>query len=114
MKELKRYLSTAPIILAPEEDEDLFLYLAVSDVPVSSVLLREEEGRHKTVFYTSKMLLDAEMRYNTMEKMVLALVTTKKKLRRYFVSHNCGHDQLPIGQILSKPDFLGRLTKWAI
>ena len=67
------------------------------------------------MLYTSKMLLDTETRYSTIEKMVLALVTEKKKLRHYFESHtivvmtNC-----PIGQILSKPDLSGRLTKWAI
>ena len=67
------------------------------------------------MFYTSKMLLDTETRYITMEKMVLALVMAKKKLRHYFESHmivvitNC-----PIRQILSKLDLSGRLTKWAI
>ena len=115
LKELKKYLSTAPILSAPAEEEDLYLYLAVSDVAVSGVLIREDGGKQKKVFYTSKMLLDAETRYSKMEKMVLALVTAKKKLRHYFESHtimvmtNC-----PIGQILSKPDLSGRLTKWAI
>ena len=50
-------------------------------------MLIEEEGRQKHVFYTSKMLLDVETRYNTVENMVLALVTVKKKLRHYFESH---------------------------
>ncbi|KAL5578611.1 hypothetical protein UlMin_011053 [Ulmus minor] len=115
LRELKKYLSIAPILSAPAEEEDLYLYLAVSDVAVSGVLIREDGGKQKPVFYTSKMLLDAETCYSKMEKMVLALVTAKKKLRHYFESHtivvmtNC-----PIGQILSKPDLSGRLTKWAI
>ena len=79
LRGLKKYLSTAPILSAPNEEEDLFLYLVVSDVAVSSVLVREG-GRQKPVFYMSKMLLDVEMRYITMEKMVLALVMAKKKL----------------------------------
>lgn len=88
------------------------MYLAVSDVAVSVVLVREEGKKQKPVFYTSKMLLDAKTRYNAMEKMVLALVTAKMKLRHYFESHtivvmmNC-----PLGQILSKPDLLGKLKK---
>jgi len=81
LRELKKYLSIAPILSAPNEEEDLFLYLAILYVVVSGVLVREEGGRQKPVFYTSKMLLDAKMRYNTIEKMVLALVTVKKKLR---------------------------------
>ena len=86
MKGLKIYLSIAPILSAPNEEDDLFLYLAVSDVVVSGVLVREVGGRLKSMFYTRKMLLDAEMRYNTMENIVLALVTVKKKLRHYFES----------------------------
>ena len=108
-------MSTVLILSAPNEEEDIFLYLVVSDVVVSGVLVREEEGRQKMVFYTNKMPLDTEARCNTMEKMVLALVMVKKKLRHYFESHtivvmtNC-----PIGQILSKPNLSGRITKWAI
>ena len=76
---MKKYLNY-PILLAPSEGDDLFLYLVVSNVEVCGVLVREEESKQKTVFYTSKMLLDAETRYSTMKKMVLALVTVKKKL----------------------------------
>ena len=54
--------------------------MVVSEVAVSGVLVREEERKQKPVFYTSKMLLDVETRYSTMEKMVLALVIAKKKL----------------------------------
>ena len=68
LKGLKRYLSTVPILLALNEEDDLFLYLAVSDIEVSGVLMREKGGRQKLVFYTSKMLLDTKMRYITMEK----------------------------------------------
>ena len=61
-------MSLAPILSALEEEKDLFLCLAVSDVAISVVLVREEEGRQKPMFYTSKMLLDVETRYNAMEK----------------------------------------------
>ena len=36
--ELKEYLSTSPMLSAPEDGEELFLYLAVSEVAVSRVL----------------------------------------------------------------------------
>ena len=62
-KELKDYLNTEPILSAPEDGEDLFLYLAISEVDVSAVLVQEENGKQKPVFYTSKMLLDVETRF---------------------------------------------------
>ena len=54
---------------------------------ISAMLVQEENKKQKPIFYTSKMLLDAETRYNDLETMVLALVTAKKKLRYYFESH---------------------------
>ena len=55
------------------------------------------------------------MRYINLEKMVLALVIAKKKLRHYFESHQIiVVTNYPIRQILSKPDLSKRLTKWAI
>ena len=61
------------------------------------------------------MLTDAESRYSMIEKVVLALVTAKKKLRHYFESHAITViTSYPLRQVLSKPDLSGRLTKWAI
>ena len=79
-KEVKEYLSSTPILSTPKDEEELFLYFVVSEVEVSAILVTEEGKKQKPVFYTSKMLLDAETRYNNIEKMVLALVTTKKSL----------------------------------
>ena len=61
------------------------------------------------------MLLDAETRYSMMKKLVLALVNVKKNLRQYFESHPVTvYTDYPKRQILTKPNLLGRLTKWAI
>ena len=50
-----------------------------------------------------------------MEKLVLALVNAKKKLRQYFESHPVTvYTDYLIRQILAKPNLSGRLTKWAI
>ena len=57
-------MSTSPILSAPEDGDELFLYLAISKVAVSGVLVREENKKQKPIFYTSKMLLDAETRYS--------------------------------------------------
>lgn len=44
-KELKNYLSTIPILSTLEDGKDLFLYLAVSKVAVSAVLVWEENRK---------------------------------------------------------------------
>ena len=60
LRELKKYLSTAPILSAPAEEEDLYLYLAVSDVAVSGVLIREDGGK--------KSQYSTQARYSSMPK----------------------------------------------
>ena len=50
-----------------------------------------------------------------MEKLILALVTTSRKLRPYFQAHTAEvPTEYPMKQILNKPKTSGRLIKWAI
>ncbi|XXG88875.1 hypothetical protein AAC387_Pa12g1022 [Persea americana] len=43
LQQLKRYLSSPPLLSTPTHGEALYLYLAISDHTVSSVLIREED-----------------------------------------------------------------------
>ena len=50
-----------------------------------------------------------------MEKLILASVTTSRKLRPYFQSHTVkAPTEYLMKQILHKPETSGRLIKWAI
>lgn len=91
------------------------MYLAISNVAISAVLFQEEHKKQQLVFYMSRMLLDAETQYSTIEKLVLALVNAKIKLRHYFESHPIiVIIDFPLKQVLSNPDLSGRLIKWVI
>ncbi|KAL2250256.1 UNVERIFIED_CONTAM: hypothetical protein Sindi_2499300 [Sesamum indicum] len=88
---------------------------AVSQNAVSSVLVREENKIQNPVHYVSKMLQGAELRYSVVEKFVLALVVTARRLRSYFQSHKIVVlTNQPLRSILSRPEASGRLVKWAI
>ena len=82
-RDLKDYLMQAPMLTTLEMGEDLFMYLLVSEHAMSVVLLRDR-GVQQPVYYISKTLVDAEKRYQPMEKLVLALVHTTRKLTQYF------------------------------
>ena len=93
----------------------LFLYVAVSDHATSFVLVREEEEVQYLIYYTSKVLLDAETRYPPLEKLVLALVVAARKLRPYFQAFLVSViTNQPLRQTLYKLDASSRLVKWAI
>ena len=85
-RDLKDYLTKAPVLTALEPGEDLFMYLLVSEHAVSVVLLRDQ-GVQRPVYYISKTLVDAETRYLPLEKLVLALLHATRKLPQYFQAH---------------------------
>ena len=49
----KTYLSSPSLLSPSQPREELYLYLAVSSVAVSAVLVREEDRAQKPVYYTS-------------------------------------------------------------
>src|SRR4029450_8002186 len=60
-------------------------------------------------------MTEAERRYSKMEKIVLALIQAKRKLRNYFEAHPIiVPTKFPIKAILHKPDQSGRMIKWEI
>ncbi|PKA65464.1 hypothetical protein AXF42_Ash005798 [Apostasia shenzhenica] len=82
--ELKKYLTTAPMLVAPKIGEILSLYLGASDAAVSAVLVNDDKGIHRPIFYISHILLDAEIKYPMLEKLAFVLLVAARKLRPYF------------------------------
>ena len=109
---LKTYLSSPPILVSPSEGELLTLYLAVSDFSTSVVLIRDKDRVQHPIYYCSRALRGAKERYPRMEKLILALVTTARKLRPYFQAHTIEvPTKYPIKQVLHKPETSRRLMK---
>ena len=52
---LKVYISSPPLLSPSKPGEELYLYLAVSQVAVSAALVREEDGSQKPVYFTSRV-----------------------------------------------------------
>ncbi|XP_048611602.1 uncharacterized protein LOC125585924 [Brassica napus] len=107
---LKHYLTTPQYYRSQKS-----LYIAVTSSAVSSVLIREDRGEQKPIFYTSKRMTEPETRYPTLEKMALAVVTSARKLRPYFQSHTIEVlSNQPLRTVMQNTNQSGRLTKWAI
>ena len=82
---------------------------------VSSVLVKEAEGKHLPIYYVSKILLDAETRYPEVERLVLALMVTVRRLRPYFSAYKVVVlTNQPLKQILERAGVSGRLVKWSV
>ena len=86
-QQLKEYLSRPPIMSSPEADEVLYAYIAMALHAVSLVLIRDDNGLQKLVYYVSKLLHETEVRYLPLEKAILAVVHAMRKLSHYFQAH---------------------------
>ena len=82
-QELKRYLSSPPLLSPSKEGENLYLYLAVSASAVSATLIREEGKKQLPIYYISQAFQGAEPRYPRIEKITFALIVASRKLRQY-------------------------------
>ena len=111
-QQLKDYLAWPPIMSSPELDEVLFAYIAVAPYVVSLVLIRVNCGVQRPVYYVSKSLYEAEVRYLPLEKAILAVVLVTRKLPHYFQAHIVVVlTQLLLKAILRSADYTGRVAK---
>ena len=68
----------------PKVDEVLFAYIVVASHAMSLVLVWVDSGVQRLVYYVSKSLYKAEVRYLPLEKAILAVVHAMRKLPHYF------------------------------
>ena len=97
----------------PAANEVLYAYIAVATHAVSLVLIREDNGLQRPVYYVSKSLHKAEIRYSPLEKAILAVVHASRKLPHYFQAHTVVVlTQLPLKSVLRTADYIERIALW--
>ena len=112
-QQLKDYLARPPIMFSPEPDEVLFAYIAVASYAVSLVLIRVDNGIQQPIYYVSKSLYEAEVRYLPLEKAILAVVLGTHKLPHYFQAHTVVVlTLLLLKTILRSADYTRRIAMW--
>ena len=83
-EDLKKYLSSPPLLSSSMPGEELYLYIAVSQAAVSAALVREEGGSQWLVYFISRAFRGAKERYPRMEKLAFAFIIAAQKLKPYF------------------------------
>jgi len=117
-RQLKSYIATNLVVTVPEPDTPLLLYVAASEHAVSAVLVHERNEHkgvvQKPIYYVSKALLGAKLNYTEIEKIAYAVLSTSRKLKHYFQSHEIKVPiSQPLGDILRNKEASGRIGKWA-
>ena len=65
---------------SPEPDEVLLTYIVIAPYAVSLVLIRVDNGVQRPVYYVSKSLHEAKVRYLPLEIAIPAVVLSTRKL----------------------------------
>nr|GEZ12231.1 hypothetical protein [Tanacetum cinerariifolium] len=82
---LKRKLTEAPILIAPDCDLPFELMCDASDFAIGAVLGQRQENNFRPIHYASKTMTEAESNYTTTEKEMLAVVYAFEKFRSYLM-----------------------------
>jgi dsDNA-binding SOS-regulon protein len=119
--QLKKVLSTPPVLVAPNKKEPLLLYIAATHQVVSTVLVveRSKEGKdhgvQRPVYFLSEVLSPTKQRYPHYQKLTYSVFTTARKLPQYLAVHPIiVVDEAPLSNILNNPAATGRVSLWGI
>ncbi|GJR73701.1 reverse transcriptase domain-containing protein [Tanacetum coccineum] len=82
---LKKKLTEAPILIAPNWDQPFEIMCDASDYAIGAVLGLRIEKHFKPIHYASKTMTEAESNYTTTEKEMLAVVYAFEKFRSYLI-----------------------------
>ncbi|XP_026447936.1 uncharacterized protein LOC113348396 [Papaver somniferum] len=116
-RKIQQVLSSPAVMKSLIKGKSLCLYTASSDDVVGALLAQEDdEGIEHPIYYFSRTLRDAELRYPKAEKACLALIHAIWKLRHYLLSNKVVliAKADPVKFFLSKPSLMGRLAKWML
>ena len=104
---VKQFLTKPPVLVPPCNGESLLLYISATTQVVSAALVVEweEEGHafrvQRPINFISEVLSDSKTRYSQIQKLLYAVLITKRKLRHYFESHPViVMTSFPLGEVI--------------
>ncbi|GJU99345.1 reverse transcriptase domain-containing protein [Tanacetum coccineum] len=113
---LKKKLTEAPILIAPNWDQPFELMCDASDYAIGAVLGQRIEKHFRPIHYVSKTMTEAETNYTTTEKEMLAVVYAFEKFRSYLIMNKSVvyTDHSTLKYLFNKKDAKARLLRWVL
>ncbi|GJW15377.1 reverse transcriptase domain-containing protein [Tanacetum coccineum] len=113
---LKKKLTEAPILVAPDWDLPFEIMCDASDFAVGAVLGQRKTKHFQPIHYASKTMTEAQTHYTTTEKELLAVVYAFEKFRPYLVLSKTivYTDHSALKYLLAKQDAKPRLLRWIL
>ncbi|RVX13427.1 Retrovirus-related Pol polyprotein from transposon 17.6 [Vitis vinifera] len=114
--QLNQFLTTTPIVRAPNWQLPFEVMCDASDFAIGVVFGQREDGKPYVIYYASKTLNKAQRNYTTTEKELLAVVFALDKFRAYLVGSFIivFTDHSALKYLLTKQDAKARLIRWIL
>ena len=106
---------SAPVLISPNFDKDFYIFSFASEDTIAAVLLQKnDEGHEQPVAFFSKVLRDAEVKYESLEKQAYALIKALKAFRTYILQAKviAYVPSSSVKDVLIQPDIDGKRSKW--
>ncbi|XP_048601441.1 uncharacterized protein LOC125580645 [Brassica napus] len=115
-KNLKNALISTPIVQPPDWDLPFEIMCDASDFAVGAVLGQKRDKKSHVIYYASRTLDEAQAKYSTTEKELLAIVFAFEKFRSYLVGSKVTvyTDHAALRHLLAKKDAKPRLLRWIL
>jgi len=121
LENLKKTLTSAPVLVPPQPAVPLLLYVASTTQVVSAAVVVEmqEEGHalpiQRPVYFISEVLLETKARYPQIQKLIYAVILARPKLQHYFLGHPITVvSSFPLGEIIQNQEASRRIAKWSV
>nr|GEU49361.1 reverse transcriptase domain-containing protein [Tanacetum cinerariifolium] len=113
---LKRMLTEAPILIAPDWDMPFKLMCDASDFAIQAFLGQRRDKHFRPIHYASKTMIEAESKYTTYEKEMLAVVYAFEKFWSYLILNKSivYTDHFALKYLFLKKDSKARLLRWVL
>nr|GEX63803.1 reverse transcriptase [Tanacetum cinerariifolium] len=113
---LKKKLTEAPILFAPDWDLPFELMCKASDFAIGAVLGQRHEKHFRPIHYASKIVIEAESHYTMTKKEMLAMVYAFEKFQSYLIMNKSivYTDHSALKYLFAKKDSKARLLWWIL
>ncbi|GKC30120.1 reverse transcriptase domain-containing protein, partial [Tanacetum coccineum] len=113
---LKKKLTKAPILIAPDWDLPFKLMCDAIDYAIGAVLGQQKTKHFQPIHYASKTITEAESHYTMTEKEMLAVVYVFEKFRSYLIMNKSivHTDHSALKYLFAKKDSKARLLRWVL
>jgi hypothetical protein len=114
-EELKRRVTTAPVLAYPDPDKPFTVTADASDYAIGAVLSQDQGKGLQPIAVYERQLSPPECNYPTHDKEMLALIVALKQWRHYLMSglrHQAYTDHCALKHFASQPNLSPRQTRW--